>query len=302
MKYLVYQSYGSRDILNECCYSILSLLRQGINKAEIRVVIYTDQPNYFSFLPADCIEFVKLDAAIIAEYKGAHAFVHRLKIKVLQDAFTRFTGPVLYVDSDIYFLKPIDPLFACITESNFLMCNNEGQIHLGGNRIFEKFSAFLKSNAAYLKEKNIAIAYDITMWNAGVIGLLSDKKELLKKVLYTNDVIYDKFQSHVVEQLSFSYQLQENGTLHASTGYLYHYWNFKEFRIVLAQFFNYHLNRSSVELMIADVDSIRPDILIKPKLAYEALPFLKKSIRKLSGKRNRWKFPAYTIGQPETSN
>ncbi len=300
MNYLVYQSYGNKDILNECCYSILSLLKHGINKNEIRIVIYTDQPEYFSFLPANNMEFVRMDAAIIADYKGEHAFVHRLKIKVLLDAATRFKGSILYVDSDIYFLKSIEPLVASISKTNLLMCNNEGMIHTGGNRIFEKFSSFIKNNTDYLTENNIPIPYDITMWNAGVIGFLSTEKELLEKVLFTNDTIYEKFQSHVVEQLSFSYQLQQHGTLNKSTDYLYHYWNFKEFRIVLAEFFQYHLNRSSVEQMILDIDSIRPDILIKPKMEYETLPFLKKNIRKLSGKKNRWKFPAYTIGNAAT--
>ncbi|ABG57893.1 hypothetical protein [Cytophaga hutchinsonii] len=300
MNYLVYQSYGSKDILNECCYSILSLLKHGINKNETRIVIYTDQPEYFSFLPAATLEFVQMSADIIADYKGVHAFVHRLKIKILQDAVTRFQGTILYVDSDIYFLKSIEPLFASISKTNLLMCNNEGRIHTGGNRIFEKFSAFIKKNTDYLKQHHIPIPYDITMWNAGVIGFLSTEKELLEKVLYTNDTIYNKFQSHVVEQLSFSYQLQKQGTLNAATDYLYHYWNFKEFRIVLAEFFKYHLNRGSVEQMIQDIDSIRPDVLIKPKLEYETLPFLKKNIRKLGGKKNRWKFPAYTIGQAAT--
>jgi len=296
MNYLVYQSYGSKDILNECCYSILSLIKQGINKNEIRIVIYTDQPEYFSFLPNDLLEFVPMSAATIEAYKGPYSFVHRLKIEVLLDCVERFTGSILYVDSDIYFLKPIEKIFASITDSTFLMCNNEGQIHLGGNRIFEKFSAFIQNNTDYLKENNIPIPYDTIMWNAGVIGLLSNKKELLKKVLYTNDIIFEKFKSHVVEQLSFSYQLQQHGVLKESTDYVYHYWNFKEFRIVLAEFFNYHLNKSSVDTMVQDVDSIRPDVLIKPKLEYESLPFLRKSIRKLRGKKNRWKFPSYTIG------
>jgi hypothetical protein len=296
MNYLVYQSYGSTDILNECCYSILSLLKHGFNPEKIRIVIYTDRKEYFSFLPSHIL-FVEMNAATIEDYKGPHAFVHRLKIKVLQDSTERFEGKILYADSDIYFLKSIDSLFDQISTSDFLMCNNEGRVNVVKNKVFKKFQNFLATHASYLKENYVPIPESVIMWNAGIIGFQSPNKELLDKVLYTNDIIFEKFTSHVVEQLSFSYQLQQHGTVHKSTDYVFHYWNLKEFRTVLAEFFAYHLPEHTVTEMIQDVDSIRPDILIQPKLEYESLAFIKKNLRKLRGKENRWKFPAYVIGQ-----
>ena len=296
MNYLVYQSYGSKDILNECSYSILSLLKQGLDSAKIQIVIYTDNIEYFSFLPSDLITFVEMNEATIVDYKGPYAFVHRLKIKILQDCITRFQGKILYADSDIFFLGDIEKLFNQIDASNFLMCNNEGPIDLAGNRVFKKFSSFIRENISYLKEHKIPIPANVIMWNAGIIGFVSPNKELLDKVLYTNDIIFEKFKSHVVEQLSFCYQLQMHGNVHKSTDYVFHYWNLKEFRTVLAEFFNYHLHKSTLKEMIQDVDSIRPDVLIQPKLKYESLPFIAKNLRKLKGKKNRWKFPSYTIG------
>jgi len=296
MNYLVYQSYGSTDILNECSYSILSLLKQGLDPEKIQIVIYTDNKEYFSFLPSSHISFIEMSAETIKEYKGPHAFVHRLKIKIIQDCITRFEGKILYADSDIYFLKPIETLFDQINASNFIMCNNEGPIDLPGNRVFEKFSKFIRENSSYLKEHNIPISANVIMWNAGIIGFVSPNKELMDKVLYTNDTIFEKFKSHVVEQLSFCYQLQMHGNVHKSTDYVFHYWNLKEFRTVLAEFFQHHLPSGSLDEMIQDIDSIRPDILIQPKLEYESLSFIKKNLRKLKGKQNRWKFPSYSIG------
>lgn len=296
MNYLVYQSYGSTDILNECCYSILSLLKQGLNSEKNQIVIYTDNKDYFSFLPSTHISFIEMSAETITDYKGPYSFVHRLKIKIIQDCITRFEGKILYVDSDIYFLKPIDTLFDKIDASNFLMCNNEGSIDIGGNKVFEKFSKFIRENTSYLKKHNIPIPANVIMWNAGIIGFTSPNKELMNKVLHTNDTIFEKFKSHVVEQLSFCYQLQIHGNLHKSTDYVFHYWNLKEFRIVLSEFFQHHLPTSILKEMIQDVDSIRPDVLILPKLEYESLSFIKKNLRKLKGKKNRWEFPAYSIG------
>ena len=60
MNYVVYQSYGSTDILNECCYSILSLLKHGFDSNQNKIVIYTDHKDYFSFLPAENLIFIEL--------------------------------------------------------------------------------------------------------------------------------------------------------------------------------------------------------------------------------------------------
>lgn len=296
MNYLVYQSYGSIDILNECSYSILSLLKHGFNPEKIQIIIYTDKKEHFSFLPSDHISFVEMSEETISDYKGSYKFVHRLKIKVLQDCVTRFEGKIIYADSDIYFLSSIDTLFDQIDESNFLMCNNEGPIDVPGNRVFEKFSKFIRKNSSYLIQHMIPIPADVTMWNAGIIGFVSPNKKLIDKVLYTNDTIFEKFRSHVVEQLSFCYQLQMHGVVHKATDCVFHYWNLKEFRTVLAEFFHHHSPASSLTQLIQDVDSIRPDVLIRPKLEYESLSFIPKNIRKLKGKKNRWKFPSYSIG------
>jgi lipopolysaccharide biosynthesis glycosyltransferase len=237
-----------------------------------------------------------MNAEMIKAHKGPHALVHRLKIKIIQDCITRFEGKILYTDSDIYFIKSIETLFDQIDALNFLMCNNEGTTNLPGNRVFEKFSKFIREHTSYLNDNAIPIPADITIRNAGIIGFVSPNKELIDKVLYTNDIIFEKFRSHVVEQLPFCYQLQMHGNVHKSTNYVFHYWNLKEFRIILAEFFKYHLPFNSLDKMIQDVDSIRPDVLILPKLEYESLSFIKKNLRKLMGRKRRWKFPAYSIG------
>ena len=142
MNYLVYQSYGNPDILNECKYSILSLLKYNVDTKDLLIVIYTDDREAFAFLPDDLVSVVELSKEQISDFKGTNQFVHRLKIMILRDAAKRFDGRILYADSDIYFLKNILPLFEKIDDSSFVMCNNEGMISDKGNRIFKKFSHF----------------------------------------------------------------------------------------------------------------------------------------------------------------
>ena len=296
--YLIYQSYGSKDILNECIYSILSLLKFGKEKINFKIVIYTDQPEYFSILPSDIVSFIQLDTKTIEEYKGPQHFIFRVKIKILQDCFTRFNGNILYMDSDIYFRKPVEELFQKISPDSFLMCNNEGRLKDGNNNTFRGFVRFIKNNKDFLTKRNILVTPESHMWNAGVLGIPTNKPDILEDVLSMTDDIYKIFDSHVVEQMMFSYCLNKNGALQESTDFVFHYWNFKEFRKVLAEFFLYHKqNSSSIEDIISDIECIRPDILIKPKMEYERLPFFKKSLLRVKKLENRWKMPKYTIGQ-----
>jgi lipopolysaccharide biosynthesis glycosyltransferase len=295
MNYIVYQAYGHKDILNECCYSIISLLKHHHNN-DLKIVIYTDNKNHFSFLPTDNIDFIKLNETSIQDYKGPFNFVHRVKIKVLEDFCKKYQGKFIYVDTDIFFLKNISPLFNRITDNQFLMCNNEGPITNKKNRVFVKFKNYIDLNKNYLNNHHIPIPSNIQMWNAGVLGMKTTHDSIIEQVLYTNDTIYPQFHSHIVEQMSFTYQLQKEGNIEASTDYLFHYWNFKEFRSVLSTYFEYHINHhSSFEKLLDTIDQIRPDKLIRPKLEYEQLPFILKTLRKIKGKKHRWKFPHYTI-------
>ena len=297
--YLVYQSYGSKDILNECVYSILSLLKFGREKINYKIIIYTDQPEYFVVLPADLVSCIKLDEQTITEYKGEQNFIFRVKIKILQDCFTRFSGKILYVDSDIYFLKPIDAMFDYISTNHFLMCNNEGRLKDGNSKTFRGFVRFIRNKKKFLSSKNIVgLTPDSFMWNAGVLGVSTDRRDILDEVLFITDSIYSIFDSHVVEQMTFSYFLTKYGSLRESLDYVFHYWNFKEYRTVLSEFFAYHKNQnSSAEAIISDMDCIRPDILIKPKMHYEGLPFFQKGLLRYKKLEKRWKMPDYTIGK-----
>ena len=121
------------------------------------------------------------------------------------------------------------------------------------------------------------------MWNAGVIGMNSSQKNLLDTILWLSDVMYEKYQKHVMEQLAFSYCLQTNHTIKPTDYAIYHYWFFKEFRTVLEKFFNEHQGKSLQELSLL-IDEINPEILVIPKKTYEAMPKWKRWLWKLQSK------------------
>src|SRR6187551_3757079 len=107
---LLFQAYGDIGNINECRFSLLKYFAV-YNKppSETAIIIYTDQPNYFlsytDFFSG--IQLRLIDAEQIKEWRGADNFVHRVKIKIMQDCFTTFKGSLLYCDTDTYILQPL---------------------------------------------------------------------------------------------------------------------------------------------------------------------------------------------------
>ncbi len=80
--YLVYQAYGSIDILHECVYSILSFYKTNPN-SDVRITIYTDSKPYLQSYLGQKVSYQEIDQGRIDLWKGKAAFVHRVKIKML---------------------------------------------------------------------------------------------------------------------------------------------------------------------------------------------------------------------------
>jgi hypothetical protein len=297
MNQLVYLSYGKTEILYECLYSILSLLKfEPDFYLTHKLVVYTDKPMIFSLIPENKIEIRLLSDEIIKANKGPYDFVFRPKIEMLLDAHKNFEGKTLYCDSDIYFLSSPIVLFDRISQDSYLMTNYEEVIGTNKHSISRRYLAFMKREADFLKKSGINLKKNTHMWNAGVLGIDSKNAHIIKDVLHFTDTICSKFYSHITEQLAFSFCFSNDKKITVSEDITFHYWNFKEFRTVLVEFFHYHQNkRSTLETIIHNIDNIRPDELIKPKRAYEKLPFFSKALRKLKGKNNLWKMPKYNL-------
>jgi hypothetical protein len=72
------------------------------------------------------------------------------------------------------------PLFEQIEAGRFIMHKSEGHIHNQKSLLFKKTSKFL-STYTYPGEN---VAYDMEMWNAGVMGFNSSKREVFKKFFH----------------------------------------------------------------------------------------------------------------------
>jgi hypothetical protein len=262
--FLVYQAYGHPDILNEALISIASVYGYSTSSRAFQIVLYTDSASYFqSRLPFD-IQYVETPLSTWQEWKGEKQFVHRAKIKMLQHFVAGYSGNILYCDTDTYFLQSPFLLFDQIQEGYLLMHTDEGILERSQNLVFKKLDKFLRKYKAH------SIPPSTHMWNAGVLGFSSQEKGLLDQVAQLSDDLYNAYPKHVMEQLSFSFYFQQK-KLKACEESIFHYWDFKEYRIVLKRFFE-EQKEPSFEGWSKKVKAILPMELIQKKRAFMAKP------------------------------
>lgn len=293
--YILYQAYGSIDHINECRYSLLKYLAVYNLKppADTAVVIYTDQPalfeSYASFFTG--FEMINVDKAQIQQWRGAIDFVHRVKIEVIKDFFTRYSGNLIYLDTDTYITEPLQPLFDGLETGAFYLHEYEGVIDKTMHASFHKWDDFLRTNTLHYNDKQVDLSGGVKVWNAGVIGLNSNNKQLLDDVLALTDVVYQQFPKHIAEQFAFSYCLQKAGTVKTADTSVVHYWNLKEFRKVLNLFFKRN-EEESIPNLVKLCHHINAAEIQQQKNQYEQLPLYKKWLNLLTGRG--WSIAQYT--------
>ncbi len=245
MTNIIYQAHGNKHISKELIYSLYSFWAtfKG-DTSQIRVIVYTDDADFFKPYLYDNVIYRIIDDTQISLWAGDINFVHRIKIEIILDCFSKFDGNILYLDSDTIVTQNLQPLLSEICNAKSIMHLYEGQIDKPHNPIMTKMNLFLKKNFAALKITN-----QLPMWNAGVLGIDSENKYLVNKVLTLTDKIFAMYPKHVMEQFAFSYLLTTHTTVIASEEYIYHYWKEKrEYRIAIDCFLDHlHLSTQIVE-------------------------------------------------------
>jgi len=284
--YLIYQAYGSPDILNEALLSILSYLRQP---AAATIVVYTDQPAYFRAVlgAAPEVTYVVIEPAQWQAWRGEIDFVHRVKIEVLQHAAAHYAGQLLYVDTDTIFTQSVAPVFAALARGEHFMHVGEGRLG-DGNPLNRKINRALRASGAALLGGPISPATQ--MYNAGVLGFSSPADTpRLAEVLALTEELYRLYPKHVMEQLAFSVVWARSGPVREAAPWVYHYWNLKEIRPVLARLFAPQpgATLASWQARVAGLDV---PALAEGKARFRALPGWRRAVRRWLGRA--WQLPA----------
>jgi hypothetical protein len=295
MNYLLYLVYGSEGYTQEALYSLISYYRLH-EENENTVLIYTDNAALLKKYVPPGVIYISLTPLQMQEWQGAIKYNHRLKIKVLQDALSRFTGNFLFADTDTVFTKNISVLFDKIRCGEILFHKSEGRLLDNKGGIARKMRKFLKrQNSFFVESRNEYIKMDATLmvWNSGNIGINNSFAQNLIEVENLVDSLYSSYKFTTMEQIGFSYIVQEFTTPIPTDDYVYHYWYFKEFKVVLAQFFSHNKDKSLKEL-VSEIEKIDPEYLSSEKWAYKQMSFWRKQYTKIT-KGRKWKILDYKL-------
>lgn len=225
--------------------SVLSFFAWNHSKEkDFRILLFTDNPEYFYKYFEDIqIEYIRLTPEWLDEMLGGTTYIHRRKIGVIRDAYSRYPdSAILFLDSDTFFIAD-SGAFLRQLENGFSLMHEQEYRFSEGPEIYRTFMskrlkdaeqyplAFLDliSNRSFLiGGKEVRFTADQRVWNSGVLGLSNPTWNLLDEVLSINDLFFSETGWFISEQLAFGLILQQETTILPSCRYTNHYHQSKD--------------------------------------------------------------------------
>jgi hypothetical protein len=233
MTNLVLQSFGRESEYRRAVLTVLSYYAcTSLNISQTKVLLFTDQPDYFtSFFEQLPVDYILLTPEKVKEMRGRIDFLHRMKIALIDEAFDRAKGNILYADSDTFFTADPTPLMEKLSEEQCFMHLWEYQFEslkerpLPAGKTFQDFFHLIKSSIFTLYNgESIRFSLAQSSWNAGVMMFHSSHKRFIQDVYALTDQFYPPTKNHASEQYAFSLILQSNITVSPCDNVICHYW------------------------------------------------------------------------------
>ena len=235
---LVTQSFGGENEYRRAIFMIWSFWAHSL--ASAKVILFTDRPDYFDpyFLGKE-VEYVMLTPSKMKLMRGRIDFLHRMKIAVIEEAFSRSNTSLLYADSDTFFTADPSVLLAKLSPTDAFMHTREyafeeiRNMPLPGGKTAQDFVALIDSNIFELADGSaLKVPTQHWSWNAGAMLFHQSHAALLPNVYALTDQFYPATRNHASEQYAFSIIMQNKTILHSCEEIIYHYWYFVKKQIV----------------------------------------------------------------------
>lgn len=230
MNNLILQSFGREGEYKRAILTILSYFTHiPAPYADSRVLLFTDKPEYFApYVSGLPVDYVLLTPEKIREMRGAIDFLHRMKIALIEEAFAKTTGNMLYADSDTFFTANPLPLLDQVSEDKAFMHLHEYRFVRNlqdSTKTYHDFLDHVVSRDFELSDgSRLRVTPEHSSWNAGVMFFHPSHVRFIADVYKLTDQFYPASGSHASEQYAFSLMLQEHLRLEACDSVIYHYW------------------------------------------------------------------------------
>ena len=257
MNYLLYCAINSKRILHETIYSVLALFEYDKNPKFEVIIISNFNKYYFSILaPYKNVVIETISDELVDEWIK-DGYVYNLKIYAIMYVFNKIKGNVIFVDSDVFFIRCTDSIIEQVEKSTFIMnykklCVEDviektktfalSEIEDDDNRIRVNFYRSIyetkkipsiNNNGLYLLPEKFY------SFNSGVIGINYNYKNILSDVLDVSMGLYKEYKYSSSEEFAFSYIFNHTGEkIHICNDIAYHY-NLQETRLILGYLLNY---------------------------------------------------------------
>lgn len=233
MDVLVLQSFGRENEYKRAILTILSYFAHvPAPFRNSKALLFTDNPAYFEpYFGNLPVEFVLLTPEKIRTMRGKIDFLHRMKIAMIEEAFDRCEGPLLYADSDTFFLSDPTALMRSLSPEKSYMHLREyafnylKTLRMPAAATFHEFVELIETTTFQLADGSpFKVTTDMYSWNAGVMMFHASHRRFIPDVYALTEQFYPPTRNHASEQYAFSLMLQTQTELQACEPVIYHYW------------------------------------------------------------------------------
>jgi hypothetical protein len=219
MQNIIYVAHTSERDLKRARFSILNLLyfRSEIEQKH-RIVVYTDNPLYFSDLD---VLVEEMDNVTISMWQGASGSDERVRVMAARDAFATYHGNMIMVQNEAFYLDSPEPLFWELSNNSSIMYEEVGPFNSLGLQLPDIINYLTVEPYKLATQKTLPAPPPGTLvFDMGVIAMHDSDRALIKKVLCYFDALLVHLPEKMAASLAFSYVLGNNTLLQEGNDWL----------------------------------------------------------------------------------
>ena len=240
MNYILYCAIHKKNLVYETLYSMLTLKNKITSDKDTKIVLCTNFANEF-YKEAQKNNLDIMSDIIVEEIDNRlveswiyHGFAYTIKIYIIKYFFEKYKDNVLFIDSDMYILQDVTPLFSIISNKEFVMFDSQCDVFttFAENMVtFDALQCLLSFN------KDAIQPFDVH-YRSGILGIHYCFKDIIDEILLLAKQIYMFTRIHTSEEIAFACVLQKYGKVYTSERYFNHYSQIHFVRILIGYIFH----------------------------------------------------------------